>query len=137
VVEAKTQYADREEQARREIGCTEISPTRSRVLVFGFLLLLFTVPLFDMIRSAAPGDGAGPVRFKPLIIIRQSRENLRRIPEEGLFAANRRMLRDLRSFEELIDDSTLRRLCLGPAISVGPLCGATRRQRKYCQLRQQ
>ena len=102
---------DREAVAKREIGQTDITPVRARALSVAFILLLVAVPLSEHVRrgvSASTGTRLpGPWRIVP-----RSLEAVKAVADEGLFRANRRMLRSIRQTEDEVDDSLLRTACL-------------------------
>ncbi|MFO7535249.1 MAG: hypothetical protein R6X19_06145 [Kiritimatiellia bacterium] len=106
---------ERERQAREEIGRTDISPAQKKMLTAVFLLIVLGVPVFQTLRERGEPTGTGR-RCQALAIVPAAWDDLRKLPEVGLFAANRFLLRDIDRYEVALNESSiLREALLKPA----------------------
>ena len=114
MTEPRNSREDRETVAKREIGQTEITPARARALSLTFIFMLLVMPLAAHILHGL-GASAGTGLPAPWHIVPRALNAVRAVAGEGLFQANRRVLRSIRQTEDEVDDSLLRAACL-PAV---------------------
>ncbi|MCP4200588.1 MAG: hypothetical protein GY769_01475 [bacterium] len=99
---------EREQQALREAGHTEVSRAVAALLVVLLLVTISGVPLLQAVLA----DGAGAME----VAMGALPEVARTARQEGLVAANRRLLAEIDQFEETLEEeSFLRRWVLPPA----------------------
>ena len=113
-------YLNREAQALREAGQTNIRRATAWVLVAVFLAVICAVPLIQQIhdvRLHLAGERASawpqcyaifrrvPAAFA--VMVQTPESPLARSPMAQVFAANRQLLRDIHSFEDALEDDSV------------------------------
>ncbi len=107
------QQHQREEEAWREVGHTNVRPVTARLLAFGFLAAIFAVPIHQLgAEWRAARRAELPFRPQILELFRRSPEILSPVRDDGLrlssvVAANRIFLREIKNFEDRLDDESL------------------------------
>lgn len=130
-------YLNREAQALREAGQTTIRPATAWVLVAVFLAVICAVPLVQQIHDmrvhragerGRPDSPRGwdyaifrrvPAAFDALVhTLRAPTANspLARTPMARLFAANRRLLREMHAYEDALEDEAIVNQRVRPAV---------------------
>ena len=111
----KSPYLNREEQAMKEVGRTEISRSCVFVITTVFLAVIYSVPLVQTANdflAFRSGKRASPVpqcldifkRIGPAIsVFAETQGSLL----DRLFAANRGLLRDIHVYEETLEDESV------------------------------
>jgi len=117
-------YSSREEQALAEAGRTAISPAQKRLLVAVFLFIIFSVPVSQQVidlRAYLNGARSTPVP-QCYDIFGSAFSALKQVcrpaghPIKCLFSVNRRLLRDMRSYENTLEDSSFIGQAVRPSI---------------------
>ncbi|MDO9542639.1 MAG: hypothetical protein Q7J98_09990 [Kiritimatiellia bacterium] len=117
-------YSSREEQALAEAGRTTISPAQKRLLVAIFLFAIFFVPVGQQIADLRAYFNGSRGKAVPQCydIFGSVFSALKKIsrpaghPLECLFSANRQLLRDMRAYEDSLEDSSLAGRVIRPSI---------------------
>ncbi len=102
----------REETARREAGHTRIHPTLSRIMIALFLIVILTVPAVQHIadfRSFAAGERRSPLPqawdvFSLLPTAMKASGASGSSWIENIFTVNRHLLKEMKKYEETLDD---------------------------------
>jgi hypothetical protein len=107
----------REEMARREVGHTRIRPALSRALIVFFLLTILSVPLVQHVselRDYAAGDRRSllPQVYDVFSLLPAALTVPTDPGSSGgvifrVFAVNRRLLKEMKAFEETLDDQSV------------------------------
>ena len=107
----------REEMARREVGHTLIRPFLSRGLMVFFLLVIFSVPLVQHVgefRDYAAGKRRSPLpqvynvfSLLPAALTVSGESGSAQGLFSRIFTVNRRLLKEMKGFEEALDDQSL------------------------------
>ncbi len=93
-------HEDREAQAAREVGHTEVSRFVAMALSTVFLLAILVVPSIEIVRDRRkPGSPWSELRAAPSLAAQAGRR-------EGLLAANRELLASMNRFEEGLDEAS-------------------------------
>lgn len=108
-----TQSPSREEIAKKEIGITRITRAHSRLLILGFVLGLFTVPLVQSFYDAHLHQNSARKLFTQTFTVLTQENYLKKSPLSRIFSRNNQFLKELSEFEtELENSSFLRKLLL-------------------------
>ena len=107
----------REEMARREVGHTLIRPFLSRGLMVFFLLVIFSVPLVQHVvefRDYTAGKRRSPLpqvynvfSLLPAAMTASGESGSASGLLSRIFTVNRRLLKEMKGFEEALDDQSL------------------------------
>jgi alginate O-acetyltransferase complex protein AlgJ len=106
----------REEMARREVGHTRIRPALSRILISLFLLIILSVPLAQHvaeIRGYAAGERRSllPQAYNVFSLLPAALKTPADSGTSGIlsrvFTVNRRLLKEMKAFEEALDDQSV------------------------------
>jgi hypothetical protein len=106
----------REEMARREVGHTSIRPSLSRGLIVFFLLVILLVPLVQHIaefRAYTSGERRFPLpqvydvfSLLPAVMTASGDSGSFGVVSR-VFAVNRHLLKEMKGFEEALDDQSV------------------------------
>lgn len=145
-------YLNREEQAMREVGQTNIRPATAWVLVAVFLAVIYAVPLIQQVhdvRAHRAGERGRPdsprgrdydiFRRVPAafaVLVHTPGSPPANSPMARVFAANRQLLRDIHSFEDALEDESVVNQRVRPPVQYGLSCwlGAGN-EKAYCGVR--
>jgi alginate O-acetyltransferase complex protein AlgJ len=106
----------REETARQEVGCTQIRPAVARSLLILFLLIVFSVPFAEHLatfRDYATGERRSPLPqvYDALFLLPAALKAPVVPPSTGIlahiFTVNRHLLKEIKAFEETLDDQSV------------------------------
>ena len=100
---------DREAQAQREVGVTQISRAQKRALTGAFLALITLVPLLDLARGSASGAVEGARALAAGAVA-----GGRLIAGGALLAGNRKLLQAMDAFETRLEETTPLRAAVLP-----------------------
>lgn len=107
------QSVSREEIAKKEIGITQITKAHARLLIIGFVLVLFSVPLIQYLHDRHLQQSTAINLFARAFTVLTYDDSANRSPLSRIFDGNRQFLKELSEFEtELEDSSFLRKLFL-------------------------
>lgn len=114
----------REEMARREVGHTRIASSLSRVIIALFLIVILSVPAVQHIsdfRSFLSGDRRSPLPqawdvFSLLPAAMQASGTAGPSWIENVFTVNRNLLKEMKKYEETLDDQSVIGKWLRPRI---------------------
>ncbi|MBT8362795.1 MAG: hypothetical protein KJO32_17740 [Deltaproteobacteria bacterium] len=108
-----TQSPSREEIAKKEIGITRITRAHSKMLILGFVLGLFTVPLVQSFYDTHLQQNSAGKRFTKTFTVLTQEDYLNKSPLSQIFNRNTQFLKELSEFETKLEESSfLRKLLL-------------------------
>ncbi|MBI2438537.1 MAG: hypothetical protein HYV36_06980, partial [Lentisphaerae bacterium] len=117
-------YLNREEQALREVGQTTVRPVVAWILTAAFLISIYVPALIQHshdVRSHLAGARSSMwpqcydiVRRAPAVFATFTKTP--GLPPARVFAANRQLLKDMRSFEDALEDESIVGQKIRPAI---------------------
>ncbi|HPO16075.1 MAG TPA: hypothetical protein PLI09_21745 [Candidatus Hydrogenedentes bacterium] len=128
----------REEQARAEVGHTDVSPRLAAFLVFFFLAVIVAVPLMDQIYDAVTKGGT-PAALEVTEFIPPADVITNAYSDKGLlatgFAVNAHLLREIKRYEDGIKQDSLLAETMLPSVqnvTIGYLKAGN--EKAYCGL---
>lgn len=122
--QAKPERLTREQQAMREIGVTDITPRLALVMTVAFCVLIAGVPLWEELAARSAGKVARHWSVSGLV---PTRAELKAIvvsgsPWQATLEANKRILREIKSYEDGVKEESRIVQALVPVMQV-PISG--------------